>query len=266
MLSTITIAQMTADINGILDGTITSVAGLSDGCDKTNSTMTGTYPTGTYTKVNGTTNTFSKVHNADNTFTHYFRLTYDSVKMTTFSLAQSYTSGTDTLVNGVANTVNVLMTPYVAADQFAKGVNIVITSKCVAFLSVGSGISFGIFDLGNNGITAAYANNMKTAYIKFNDSTFNIPYAYSLAGSTSGYASLSGSLTNLQSPVLKTNSASKGVIAENPVFLSQVNQGYQAYGIYNLFKLGNNVLSADTVYNTSGTSRIVAYDYAIVTE
>jgi uncharacterized transporter YbjL len=44
MLSTISNANFKADIIGILDGTITSTAGLSAGADTANSSFVGTYP------------------------------------------------------------------------------------------------------------------------------------------------------------------------------------------------------------------------------
>lgn len=266
MLSSITVAQFTSDINGLLDGSITSVSGLSSGADKTNSVISGTYPAGVYTKVNGTTNTFSKVHSADNTYTHYFRLTYDSTKMTTFSVAQSYTSGTDTLVNSVGYTVNVTPNTYMSSMQYPSGINIAITSKNIWFSSMTSGISFGLFDLGANGITSTYANNMKMAYINTTTATYGIPYAYSLLGGASGYGALTGSLTDMTAPTLVSNISGNAMIIENPTFVSNINQGYSAYGVYNLFKLGNNMIALDSMYNTAGVTRVAAANYAVVTE
>lgn len=267
MLSTITSANFIADIVGILDGSITSTAGLSAGADKTNSSFSGTYPTSQLTKVNGTSYTFSKVHGTDNTYTHYFRLAFSGTKLTTFTVAQGYTSGTDTLLNSVTQTVNVSNNTYSASDQFPAGINIVMNSKCVYISSVTSGISFGLFDLGTNGITSTYATNMKMAYIKTNDATFNIPYAYTLGGSgSSGYGSLSGNLTNMQLPIYKSNASNQGVIVENPVFLSHVNQGYSAYGVYGLFKLGTSVLATDVFYNIGSGPRVTSNDYVVPAE
>ena len=266
MLPSITVAQFTADIVGLIDGSITSTSGLSAGADKTNSAISGTYPSGAYSKVGASTNTFSKVHSADNTYTHYFRMTFDSTKMTTFSVAQSYTSGTDTLVNSVGYTVNVTPNTYFSSAQYPSGLNIVITSKCIWFSSMTSGISFGLFDLGANGITATYADNMKMAYINTTTATYGIPYAYSLLGGLSAYGAITGSLTDITSPTLSTNIAGTTMIIENPTFVSNINQGYASYGVYNLFKLSNTSIALDSVYNTSGVSRIAAVNYAVVTE
>jgi hypothetical protein len=265
MLSTITNANFIADIVGILDGTITSTAGLSAGADTTNSQFTGTYPSTKFAKVNAGTYTFSKTHNTEAT-THYFRLAFSGTTMTTFTVAQGYTAGSDTLLNSVAQTVNVKASTYNASDQFPNGINIVMNNNCIFFNSPSSGIGFGLFDLGMNGITSAFANNMKMAYVKTNDSTFNIPYGYQLSGSVSAYGSLSGSLSNLALPTFKSNISNQGVVIENPVFLSHTNQGFAAFGIYGLFKISNNLLVNDTVYNISGTRRCVSNDYVVVAE
>ena len=272
MLSTISNANFKADIIGILDGTITSTAGLSAGADTTNSSFVGTYPSSQLTKVNAGTYTFSKIHGTDNTYTHYFRLTFDAgvglaAKMTTFTVAQSYTSGTDTLLNSVAQTVNVSPNTYIPSNQYPSGINIVLTSKCVWISSLTSGKSFGLFDIGANGITSTYANNMKMAYVNTTLGTFNIPYGYVLSGGASGYTSLTGNLSGPTTPTLMSNISGSAIIVENPAFVSAATQGYAAYGVSNLFKLGSNMMAMDSIYNTSGTRRIVAAaDYAIVTE
>ncbi len=265
MLSTISSANFIADIVGILDGTITGTGGLSAGANTSVSSFSGTYPSVKLVKVNGTSYTFSKTHNTTAT-THYFRLTFSGTTLTTFTVAQGYTAGTDTLLNSVAYTVNLRASAYVASDQFPSGINIIMNNNCVFFNSPMSGIGFGLFDLGTNGITSTYTNNMQMAFVKTNDSTFGIPYAYSIAGSSSGYSALTGSLTNLTAPTFKSNTSNQGVIIENPVFLSHTNQGFAAYGVYGLFKLGNNLIVSDTVYNISGTARCASYDYSVVAE
>jgi hypothetical protein len=64
-----------------------------------------------------------------------------------------------------------------------------------------------------------------------------------------------------------SNADGSAIIVENPAFVAAQTQGYAAYGVGNLFKLGSNMFAMDSIYNTSGTRRIVAAaDYAIVTE
>lgn len=266
MKSTITAQNFLDDIVGILDGSVTSTAGLSAGADADNSSFNGTYPSSQLTKVNAGTYTFSKVHSVDTNRTHYFRLAFSGTSMTTFTVAQDYTAGTDTLINSVAQTVNLSSSVFNGDDQFPLGINIVLNSQCVFFTSAASGIGFGLFDLGANGITATYTDNMIMAYINTKTRTFNIPYAYSLLGPSSGYTSLDGNTTELALPVLKSNANNQGVLAENPAFISHVNQGYQAYGVYGLFRLGDNLVATDIIYNTSNVRRLVTYDHAVPAE
>ena len=274
MLSTITNAQFKADLIGIIEGTITSTAQLSAGADAANSSFVGTYPSGSYTKVNAGTNTFSKVHATDNTYTHYFRLTFDSgvglqAMWTTFALAQGYTSGTDTLLNSSSFTTNIKPNPFIASAQYPSGINIVIDDACIWFSSLSSGNSFGVFDLGSNGVTATYTQNMRMAYISttLTSSNWTIPYAYNISGPASGYTSLTGTVTSVAAPALRTNTAGTAMIIENPSFIFHPNQGNAAYGVANLFKIGTSLFAMDSIYNTAGVRRVTtATDYAVTTE
>lgn len=274
MLSTITNAQFKADIIGIIEGTITNTGQLSAGADTTNSSFTGSYPSGIYTKVGAGTNTFSKVHGTDNTYTHYFRLTFDAgvglqAMWTTFALAQGYTSGTDTLLNSSSITCNVKPNTFISSASYPSGINIVLTSKNIWFSSLTSGATFGIFDLGANGVTATYTDNMRMGIINTTATSSNIvvPYAYSIAGGNSAYTTMTATVTTLGNPTLVTNTAGSALIVENPAFVQFSQQGNQVYGIANLLKIGTSLFAMDSIYNTAGVRRIVApIDYAVITE
>jgi hypothetical protein len=263
MLSTITSAQFKSDILGLISGTITTVGGLSAGCDTARTTITGTYPTGTYAVVNSGTSTFSKVHSIDNTTTDYFRLNFGTSVLTSIALAQSYTSGTDTLINSVVSPLNLVPNTYSYGGQFDSGITIVITSKCLHITSLYSGVGFGIFDIGTNGITATYNQSMKMAAINTNAGTFTIPYSYRLNGSASGYTSITGSLVSPITPVVAVG-PSGSVLPENPVFLASPQQGNITYGVLNLLRIPLGF--PDFQYNTSGVTRQTGPGYAIVTE
>lgn len=105
MTAVATLADMKSDIHKIIAGQITTVADFSSSCDKTNTTIYGTYPTGVYTVANASSYTYSKVHSQDNSYTHYFRLIWSASQLEQIALAQSYTSGTDTLVNSTTSSV-----------------------------------------------------------------------------------------------------------------------------------------------------------------
>lgn len=274
VLPSITSGQFASDIVGIISGSITNTAGLSAGADTAHSSFTGNYPSSSIiTLVNAGSNTFSKVHGIDSGYTHYFRLTFGSSVLTSMSLAQGYTVGTDTLLNSYTQTVNVSPYPYTTTQQFPSTITIVLTSKCVYISSPYAGQSFGIFDLTANGITTRYTSSMKMALIQLQTGSYAIPYTYALTGQTTadagtsvGYTSLSGNLTNVNSPIPKFDENKQIVMIENPVFIQDYIHGYELFGIYNLFKIPNALMSEGTVYNVSGTRRVVSSDYAIITE
>ena len=130
--SSCTLQNFKDDVNNIILGNITAVANLSSGADKVNSQMYGTYPTGTYARVNATTYTYGKVHNdATTSKTHYFRLNYDSTTLANIALAASYTSGTDTLVNSAVAVENIAPVPY--SSFYKEGIDIIVSNKILAF-------------------------------------------------------------------------------------------------------------------------------------
>ena len=100
-----TLADMKADIHKIIAGQISVVADFSASCDKTNTVIYGSYPTGVYTVEDAGTYTYSKTHNQDSSYKHYFRLVWGSTYLDQIILAQSYTSGTNTLVNSTTSSV-----------------------------------------------------------------------------------------------------------------------------------------------------------------
>jgi hypothetical protein len=77
---------------------------------------------------------------------------------------------------------------------------------------------------------------------------------------------LEGSTTDLVRPIFKTNTSAQGVIVENPAFISHINQGYQAYGVYGLFRIADTIIVTDGFYNASGVVRAVTYDHAVPAE
>ena len=263
MLGSITSDQFKSDIIGLLTGTITNIGGLSAGCDTARTTFTGTYPTGTYTLVGSGTNTFSKIHGVDSGTTHYFRLNFGTSVLTSIALSRGYTSGSDTLVNSAVSTLNLVPNANSYGGQFNSGITIVITTSCIHITSLYSGVSFGIFDIGTNGITSTYTNSMKMAAVNTSTSTFTIPYSYALTGLSSGYTTVTGSINVPVTPVI-VSSLSGTIIPENPTFISSVQQGFSAYTVSNLFRIPLGF--ADFQYNTSGVTRQTGPGYAIVTQ
>lgn len=261
MNSSCTLANMQTDINNIILGNVTAVNQLSAGADQTASQIYGTYPTGSpYARVNGTTYTYSKVHNdATTSKTHYFRLNYDSVQLTTVNLAQSYTSETDTLVNsGTSGTIGLRPVPYVA--QYQNGIDIIVSNKMIAIFGFGN--VFAITDLGHNSVTRANTNSMLMAMNDFNQlpnwgpqgvsvnvsNTTTVPYTYLYA--TSGYGSLTGPVDGNLAYRLPAGNGTT-VIIENPLFFMGQGPTQLIYGTY---RLPANTFSGTAIYKDASNA------------
>ena len=126
--SALTLNDFKADLDGIIQGTITQASQLSTNA-KDNSVFYGTYPTGTFTRVNGTSYTYSKTHNEIAGKTHYFRLTFDSVALAAVTIASGYTSGSDTLLNTYNSVVGIAPFPY--EIYYKYGVDIIVNEKMI---------------------------------------------------------------------------------------------------------------------------------------
>jgi hypothetical protein len=279
--SDLTLQNFKDDINAIILGTATSVSQLSVPA-RANTVFYGNYPTGAYTRVNGTSYTYSKVHNAVGTKTHYFRLTYDSTMLTTITLASGYTSGTDTLLNTTVKTVNLQKFAYDITNP--QCIDIVVNSKGVFFLSPYSGLYGGIFDIGHNGVTRTYTDSMLMTYMNFdnilnsNVATFltqnpifktttggTTPYSYNL--DTLSYGSLTyGITTTIPYKRIASIGGTLSVI-ENPVFLDCPNSAYATHVLYGVYKLPTNSFSGTQTYvDANGLYRITFLDFSFLVD
>lgn len=243
--SSCTLQNFKDDLDGLITGTVSTVAGLSSGVNKTASVIYGSYPSGTYTRVNGTTYTYSKVHNdATTSKTHYFRLTFDSTKLTTLTLAQSYTSGTDTLVNTYASTVNIVPTPYSVLKPF--GIDILISNKMIAFFAPASGALVGILDLGHSTTTRTYTNSMlmgiqdfinvpgygpNSTNVILANKGMVIPYSYNYENDV--YSTI---ITGISGAQTKKKPAGPGTtrVFENPTFTLSDGAASLVYGMFTI--------------------------------
>ena len=180
-----TLANFQADLNSIITGGVAATTDLSLPA-RANSLIYGTYPNGIYSRVNATTYTYSKAHNVIPGYTHYFRFGFSATQLTTWDLAQSYNSGTDTLVNSFQKT-GLNINPSINFDlNYPIGIDIILNNKCIVIQAIQSAQIQGVFDLGHNGVTRAYASSMLMAFqdlqnvINTGSNTgVLIPYTYS---------------------------------------------------------------------------------------
>jgi hypothetical protein len=120
--------------------------------------------------------------------------------------------------------------------------------------------------MGANGISTTYPNQMLMAYVSPTSSSYVVPYAYTFAGTSSTYASISGNLINFTSPKLITNANNQGAMLENPTFLQNSAQGNLAFGLFSVSKIADNLILNDAIYNTAGVARTVSNNYSIIVE
>lgn len=242
--SSCTLQNFKDDVNNIILGNITAVANLSSGADKVNSQMYGTYPTGTYARVNATTYTYGKVHNdATTSKTHYFRLNYDSTTLANIALAASYTSGTDTLVNSAVAVENIAPVPY--TSFYKEGIDIIVSNKILAFFAPGAGALVGIIDIGNSSTTRTYTNSMLMMLqdfanvpnwgvnrgTVFENTGGTIPYSWNY--DSAGYATVTCGIGGVKT-IRKPAALGSQVVFENPMFATSSGASNLMYGCYQI--------------------------------
>lgn len=275
--SSCTLQNFKDDINGLITGTLSTVASLSSGANKTASIIYGSYPSGTYARVNGTTYTYSKVHNdATTSKTHYFRLNFDASlsKLNTIQLAQSYTSGTDTLVNSYTSTTNIVTSPYSVLKPF--GIDIIISNKILAFFAPASGVLIGIVDLGHSSTTRAYTDSMLMGIQDFinvpgygpnststilGNKGMVIPYSYNYENSA--YSTIITGIDGVQS---KKKPAGPGTtrLFENPAFTLGDGAASLLYGVFTIPFL--TFSGIQTYKNASNAYRLTVNDISLLVD
>lgn len=238
-----TVANMRDDINNIILGNITSntSANGSGGWDSGNSIFYGTYPSGIYTLANNAGSfTYQKVHNANSSVNCYFTFgisgSYGApTGIANLTLGYGYTASTNVYTQSNTYIFPTALTPVSYAP-----IDIIVNNNCFLINQPSTGVyGIGVFDLGYNGISQAFATNMINAYIPFYDfegiPTGSNPYSYNLANSGYGAANLSLSYTN---PFPQPYSAAGNVaILENPVFCTSALHSNTISLVYGLNKI-----------------------------
>jgi hypothetical protein len=242
--SSCTLQNFKDDVNNIILGNIVTVNNLSSGADKVNSVMYGTYPTGTYARVNATTYTYSKAHNDTNTGkTHYIRLNYDATTLANIALAASYTSGSDTLVNSAVVVENMSTQRY--TSFYKEGIDIIVSNKILAFFAPSSAALVGIIDIGNSSTTRTYTNSMLMMIQDFtnvpnwgvNRATLientggTIPYSWNY--DSAGYATVVCGIGGIKT-IRKPAALGSQVVFENPMFATSAGASNLMYGCYQI--------------------------------
>lgn len=248
--SSCTIQNVQDDLNGLILGTITTVAGLSSGVNKDATEIFGTYPAGSqYARVNQSTFTYSKTHHDIGVNrTHYFRLTFDSTQLTTLTLAQSYTSGSDTLVNTHAKTINMPI-PFRYDSVNKNTLDIIVNNKMVAICSPGGGGMSVMIELGHSSVTRAQADSMMLVYTDFTTDPFvnaNTVNSYIYNYDLPGYSPQTNTLIAPQG--VRKAVGTTSVVFENPAFTVSTGASNLVHGMY---RVPQNCFAGVNIYTDS---------------
>jgi hypothetical protein len=156
MLAGATLADMKSDIHKIISGAISTTADFSASCDKTNTQIYGSYPTGVYTVLDAGTYTYSKTHSQYAGTIEYFRLVYGATNLDQIILAANYTAGTNTLVNTTTSNIYRLIFSFTSGSNTAGGSGVAYASDSSKYadggkvLTMGNSTTYSAFAVGDN--------------------------------------------------------------------------------------------------------------------
>lgn len=143
-----------------------------------------------------------------------------------------------------------------------SGLDIVITNKCLMFLSQISNTAIGIVDIGKNGVTRSFTNSMLMCSVDLNARLAKIPYSYKYT--TLSYGTMVDSILMRFEPTKKLLANNTVALIENPVLLQHpetLNNVSTLYGIYSIIP---NLYANNTIYTDGSVYRITANNFAIL--
>lgn len=250
-----------ADIVALVNGSIATANDFGDSCQKSNTVILGTFPTGLYTVANATSMTIKKEHHDyANTF-HYIRLQFSGNNWVSTVLAAGYTTETDTLLSGVQY-------PTSNTNTTANGMvtyHIVVGEKAFHIGSEGGVAKHSsVFDLGKTGVTRAYTNSMLAAHMldfyTGNNTvvgSFGIPYTYNIITET--YGAAANLYCDTRTPAKQGLSNGTLFAVENPVSIYGSPTANSYSYVYGLVKPGPIPFVPHATYSDSTT--IYRYSY-----
>lgn len=236
--SNATVSSIQADIIKLVNGQISTANDFGVNCQRSNTVIRGTFPTGTYAVSNSNSNTmtFSKVHNEFSDTTHYFRIHSNATHWVATTLARSYTAGTDTLVNGVQYPSTNTATNMTGTVTY----HIIVGDK-LFHMSCDAGTSkqHTILDIGKTGVTRSFTNSMLMCHMSdinpgntANGGTIAIPHTYNL--DTETYGAVANLFFDFSTPGKKGLSNGTLYALENPCMTfsnSAANTRHFVYGM-----------------------------------
>jgi hypothetical protein len=266
MNSTCTYANFLADINGIVNGSITSTGSLSAGANTSLTTFTGTYPAGVYALANNAgTYTYLKTYNANTSTNCYFTIGFNgSNGIANVTLGTGYANATNTY-----SASNTYIFPFPLTIQNYSSIDIIMNNNLfyIGNPSTGS-YGLGIFDVGYNGVSQAFPNAMVNIFLPVVN-TISLAAAaqpainpYSYFFSNAGYATTNTYLTYIIPTTSPYNAVGNVAVVENPVFTYNPAQGNAVSLIYGL----NSIVQGEYIPRTVYVDTNSVYRYVVGTD
>lgn len=228
--SNATLQTIRTDLIALVNGSVTIANNFSDNCNKTNTVIKGTFPTGKYAVANSSNSsslTISKIHGDYSDTTHYIKMNFSGNTWSNTILSRGYTSGTDTMLNG--------LTFETTGTTLAGSVtlHIIVGSKIFYIYSdVANTKALAVSDIGKTGISRTFTNSMLMTAWNLVTPSYYFPYIYDTTADA--YSSCS-------SPTVTSITPGKAGLAngalftvENPVFLIMdraANSAFYHYGV-----------------------------------
>ena len=265
MNSGCTYANMVADINGIVNGSITSTGGLSVGANTALTTFTGTYPSTYYSVANSAgAYTYMKLYNANTSTNNYFTIGFNGTTgISSLTLGAGYANST----NSYALSSYTYTFPQIIGIQSYASIDIIVNNN-LFFInnpSVGS-YGAGIFDMGYNGVTQAFTSGLTASLMPISNvsgstagSTLIPVNPYSWVFANSSYGTSNSALTSVVPIPAVYNSSGNVAVLENPVFQYNQNQGNSVSVVYGL----NSITQGEYIARTTYVDNNSVYRYVV---
>jgi len=154
-----------------------------------------------------------------------------------------------------------------STSNLAHGIDIIVSTKMLYISSPYSGTQIGIFDIGKNGVSRAFTNNMLMMGVDLEHDIFGATLPYTYRYTTSTYGVMTGIGLQYTTPVKYYNASRELVVIENPVFAYQQDNGSAISAVYGLLKMPENTYASHRTYlDASNVRRLTYNDFSLLTE
>ncbi len=222
-------------------------------------------------------NTFNTGHDLSNTETTARSRVINSTTILAQTTGTAGAGGnyTTSTVNSTGDTTwqvyrpvsaNIMPNAY-SLNNLPHGIDIIISSRMIYISSPYTGTQLGIFDIGKNGVSRVYTNNMLMMGMDLENEIFGATIPFTYRFTTNTYGVQTGLGLEFTNPLKMFNPSLALVVIENPVFAYQVDNGSVISAVYGLYKLPENTYASHRTYvDASNVRRLTINDFSLLTE